>query len=104
MQRSMVTVVMLVAGLILLSIPASAQEMQESKGLPSIADFTQGMEKNEGYFTYYWNADTAELWLEIPADRWGQEFLYMTSLPRGIGSNDIGIDRGQIRGNSVVLF
>lgn len=34
----------------------------------------------------------------------GQEFLYVNSLAAGIGSNDIGLDRGQLGGERVVRF
>ena len=33
-----------------------------------------------------------------------EEFLYVTSLPAGIGSNDLGLDRGQLGGQRVVKF
>ncbi len=40
------------------------------------------------------------MWLEI--SRWNKEFLYIASLPAGVGSNDIGLDRGLIPGSKVV--
>src|ERR1700741_2300597 len=43
-----------------------------------------------------------KLWLQI--DKWGTEFLYQSSLPAGIGSNDIGLDRGQLGGTHLVRF
>ena len=33
-----------------------------------------------------------------------QEFLYVNSLPVGLGSNDIGLDRGQLGGERVAYF
>ncbi len=45
---------------------------------------------------------TGKLWLEI--DKWNTEFLYQTSLPAGIGSNDIGLDRGQMGETTIVRF
>src|SRR5262249_19094749 len=41
-------------------------------------------------------------WLEI--DRWKTEFLYISSLPAGLGCNDIGLDRGQLGGTHIVRF
>ena len=32
------------------------------------------------------------------------EFLYQSSLPAGIGSNDIGLDRGQLGATRIVRF
>jgi hypothetical protein len=42
------------------------------------------------------------VWLDI--DRWGQEILYINSLPAGLGSNDVGLDRGQLGGTHIVRF
>ncbi len=43
-----------------------------------------------------------KVWLEI--DKWNTEFLYVESLPAGIGSNDIGLDRGQLGNSAIVRF
>jgi hypothetical protein len=68
----------------------------------TIAEKTPGMEKFPGYFPFYWDAKTGKIWLEI--DKWNSEFLYAESLPAGIGSNDIGLDRGQLGQSFVVRF
>jgi hypothetical protein len=60
------------------------------------------MEKFPGFFTFYWDAKAGKIWLEI--DKWNTEFLYVESLPAGIGSNDIGLDRGQLGESSIVRF
>src|SRR6266481_804393 len=60
------------------------------------------MEKFPGYFPFYWDAKAGKMWLEI--DKWNTEFLYVESLPAGIGSNDIGLDRGQLGASSIVRF
>ena len=60
------------------------------------------MEKFPGFFTFYWDAKAGKIWLEI--DKWNTEFLYVESLPAGIGSNDIGLDRGQLGDSSIVRF
>jgi len=69
---------------------------------PGIAEKTAGMEKRPGFFTYYWDAKAGKIWLEI--DKWDTEFLYVESLPAGVGSNDIGLDRGQPGESRVVRF
>jgi hypothetical protein len=68
----------------------------------TIAEKVGGMEKFPGYFTFYWDSKAGKLWLEI--DSWDTEFLYVSSLPAGIGSNDIGLDRGQVGGERIVRF
>jgi hypothetical protein len=69
---------------------------------PSITEKVAGMQKFSGYFPFYWDAKAGRLWLEI--DKWNSEFLYVESLPAGIGSNDIGLDRGQVGQAHVVRF
>jgi uncharacterized protein DUF4953/uncharacterized protein DUF5117 len=72
--------------------------------IPSITEKTRGFEKREGFIPVYWDAAAGKLWLEIPAARLNQELLYITGAPTGLGSNDIGLDRGQIGGERVVRF
>ncbi len=86
---------------IILSQNSSAQPKPELKP-PVIAEKISGMEKYPGFFTFYWDAKAGKLWLEI--DSWETEFLYVSSLPAGIGSNDIGLDRGQMGGEKIVKF
>ena len=68
----------------------------------TIAAKTAGAQKLSGYFNLYWDAKQGKLWLEI--DKWSTEFLYQSSLPAGIGSNDIGLDRGQLGATRIVRF
>src|SRR6516164_10367854 len=73
----------------------------DAKG-SAIAEKTAGTAKLPGYFNLYWDAKAGKLWLEI--DKWGTEFLYQSGLPAGIGSNDIGLDRGQLGATRIVRF
>lgn len=81
---------------------ASGSASTAPKPLPSIAEKTQGMERFPGFFTDYWDAREGKVWLQI--DRWDTPFLYIESLPNGVGSNDIGLDRGQPGETQVVHF
>jgi len=67
---------------------------------PTIEEKTRGMEEMEGFFTIYWEEDTGHLYWEI--DRWESEFLYAVGLSSGLGSNAVGLDRGQ-RGRDHIL-
>ncbi len=67
-----------------------------------IEDRTTGMRKIDGYFPLYWDERTGSLFLEIP--RFDTEFLYATGLAAGLGSNDIGLDRGAEGAAHVVSF
>ncbi len=68
----------------------------------SIAAFTSGMERNPGFMTYYWDAKKGKIWLEIAA--LDTELLYYPTLAEGIGSNDIGLDRGRLGQEHIVKF
>jgi hypothetical protein len=83
--------------------PASADKAAQAPAqTPTIGEKTAGMQKWAGYFNLYWDAKQGKLWLEI--DKWGTEFLYQSGLPAGIGSNDIGLDRGQLGATRIVRF
>lgn len=56
----------------------------------------------EGYFTFYYDESNDKIFLEI--DKLNKEFMYVNSLSEGIGSNDIGLDRGQLGNTRVVKF
>ena len=89
--------------LLLLISPLCAQpRSSDTTKMPTIAEKVAGMEKFPGYFPFYWDAKAGKMWLEI--DKWNTEFLYVESLPAGIGSNDIGLDRGQLGTSSIVRF
>jgi hypothetical protein len=68
----------------------------------TIAQRTAGMQKLDGFFPLYWDARAAELFMEI--GRFDTEVLHMAGLAAGLGSNDIGLDRGQTQGSEVVVF
>ena len=67
-----------------------------------IADKTKNMKRFDGYFTFWWDAVNGKLWMQV--DKLDKEFLYVSSLPAGLGSNDIGLDRGLIGGSRIVFF
>ena len=73
-----------------------------SQELKTIEAFTAGMEKKEGFLNFYWNAKEGKIWLEI--NKFDTELLYYPSLAQGIGSNDIGLDRGRLGQEHVVKF
>ncbi|MFD2247800.1 zinc-dependent metalloprotease [Pontibacter ruber] len=87
---------------LLLLIPLLSTTAAFAQKLPSIASKTAGMKKYPGYFTFYWDENNGKIWLEI--DRFNKDFLYVNSLPGGLGSNDIGLDRGQLGGQRIVSF
>src|SRR5258708_54271 len=85
-----------------LAAPHGAWGQAETAQTPTIAEKTAGAQKLPGFFNLYWDGRQGKLWLEI--DKWGSEFLYQSGLPAGIGSNDIGLDRGQLGATRIVRF
>jgi hypothetical protein len=83
--------------LALMSLPTFSQFFVEKSG----GKLQKGITKYEGYFNFYYDETSDKLYLEI--NKLNQEFLYVNALSQGIGSNDIGIDRGQL-GDGVVVF
>jgi hypothetical protein len=75
---------------------------QQAQKVTSIEERTTGMRKLDGYFPMYWDERTGSLWLEIP--RLDGDFLLATGIAAGLGSNDIGLDRGTEDGGKVVSF
>jgi len=68
----------------------------------AIAAFTKGMSHQSGYFDFYYDAKTDKVYLQV--DKLEQPFIFQSSLPRGVGSNDIGLDRGQLGDTRLVQF
>jgi len=70
--------------------------------LPSIEEKTKDLKKHDGFMNFYWDENAGKIFLEV--DKLDAEFLYVTSLPAGLGSNDIGLDRGLLGGERIVKF
>ena len=93
--------------LALLCSPLFSQQTTPSVPPPqatSIAAKTASMQKFTGFVPFYWDAKTDKIWLELDKSHLNRDILYVVSLPQGIGSNDIGLDRGQLSDERVVRF
>ncbi|MDX1331480.1 MAG: zinc-dependent metalloprotease [Robiginitalea sp.] len=55
-----------------------------------------------GYFDFFYDESEDKIYLQV--DQLETEFLYVYSLSSGVGSNDIGLDRGQLGNEQVVFF
>lgn len=87
---------------ILTSILFLTSTFSFAQAIVSISEKTKNMKAFNGFLTYYWDESTGKVWLQI--DKLDQEILYQTSLPAGLGSNDVGLDRGSMGNTSVVKF
>ncbi|MFV7784945.1 zinc-dependent metalloprotease [Shewanella marisflavi] len=73
----------------LLAVENSAQVLKSSQAA-------------KGFINLFYQQSSGDLYLE--ATRLNQPFLLVTSLPHGVGSNDIGLDRGQLGMTRLVQF
>jgi hypothetical protein len=92
---------------LLVSTLAAAQTPERGgdrrpEAIPSIADRTRDMKKIDGFLPMYWDEAAGRLFVEIP--KLGVEVLHATGFATGLGSNDIGIDRGALTGSRIVTF
>ncbi len=69
---------------------------------PTIAAKTAAMKHMPGFLPLDWDAAAGKLYLEIP--HLNTDLLYTDSLPWGMGSNDVGLDRGQTGSDRIVRF
>ena len=81
---------------------AAAQRQADAGELPSIEEKTASMELMDGFLPMYWDDAGGRIWLEIR--EWDSDVLHASGIGAGLGSNDIGIDRGQLAGSRVVRF
>jgi hypothetical protein len=85
--------------LVAFGLVATAQAANEP---PTISSKTAGLAKLDGFVPLYWDDHTGKMWMEIA--HFNQEFLYLAALSAGVGSNDLGLDRGRMEPSKVVEF
>ncbi|MXX72361.1 MAG: hypothetical protein F4205_04920 [Gemmatimonadetes bacterium] len=83
-------------------VPAATQSPEADAGLSTITDYTLGMDAQPGFFPLYWDDAGGRLLVEV--GRWDEQFLYLTSLATGVGSNALGLDRGNIESAYLAHF
>ncbi|CAM4294503.1 zinc-dependent metalloprotease [Gillisia hiemivivida] len=62
----------------------------------------ENLQKYKGFFNFEYSEKEDKIFLEVKD--LDTEFLYVHSLTTGIGSNDVGLDRGQLGNEAVVKF
>ena len=82
--------------------PANPQDKPERDELPSIESFVTGMQSHEGLISCWWDPLEGRLFLAPPPAE--TELLSLISLPGGLGSNEVGLDRGQLGEQRLVRF
>src|SRR5687768_1561352 len=88
-------IIIVLLAIVLIPVNSNAQEN-------TISAKTAGLQKIDGYAPLYWDPSSGKMLMEI--SRFNTEFLYQVSLQTGVGSNPIGLDRGQLGNTHVVFF
>jgi hypothetical protein len=99
--------VCLLASSTLPAVLGAQQRGQEAAERPAasprtIASQTAGMERHDGFVPFYYDARTGKLLLEV--QRLDQDFLYLSTLATGLGSDALGLDRGTTGDDALVRF
>ncbi len=94
--------VLVILAALIFAFSGIAQDKTESPKVKSFEDFTEKLRKIDGYIPLFYDDEAGKMYLQI--SRLNEEFLYQVSLPTGVGSNPIGLDRGQLGSTKVVYF
>ncbi|MFT5233827.1 MAG: hypothetical protein ACI9UQ_001869 [Candidatus Krumholzibacteriia bacterium] len=71
-------------------LPGTTQAKRSTNALDKIDSYAEHV----GFFAIYWDEGTGRTLLAI--EDFDTPFIYQTSLARGIGSNDLGLDRSKL--------
>ncbi|MGI4831669.1 MAG: zinc-dependent metalloprotease [Janthinobacterium lividum] len=88
---------MFVLPLLAFCVPVTNAYAQTEAAPPatrSLASRVQGMQHMDGFLPLDWDAKAGKVYLEV--SHLNEDVLLTHSLPHGTGSNDLGLDRGQI--------
>jgi hypothetical protein len=88
--------------LLLLATALSCATSDGVKPAATPAPSPSSMTRLDGFIPIRWDEKSGKIGLEIP--RLGQELIYQVSLSSGVGSNPIGLDRGQLGETSLIRF
>jgi hypothetical protein len=79
-----------------------ADEQKPKVAVPSFETKVKGLTRNEGFLTLYVDDQEGTILLQLPAS--GEQFIYVSGLSSGLGSNPVGLDRGQWGQTRLVRF
>jgi len=112
-KTPMTTLAKTLTWLMLLSLLSSPTLLAQNEGeekdeeLPTLAEKTRGLEKRSGLLDLFVDDEKGKIFLALPppSGERGQvaEVLWVEGLVTGLGSNPVGLDRGQFPEDSRVL-
>lgn len=93
---NVITKIVAIQFVLLFSFSSSAEDKINLESL------TSSYQLKEGLIDHLFDDKRGKLYLKI--SHINSDFIYQTSLPQGLGSNDIGLDRGQLSDVRLVNF
>ncbi|ANM28427.1 hypothetical protein ABI59_00460 [Acidobacteria bacterium Mor1] len=88
-------------------LAGSAGAAADEKKPPSFEEKVEGLERRAGLLTLWVDKGKGKVWLELPAAEDSGEigrYLHVEGLVAGLGSNPVGLDRGQLGPTRLVRF
>lgn len=96
---------LLIAGLV---HGVAAAPVRTPAGTNSFSAKTKDATRQPGLLTTWLDAKAGKVWLELPKPTGPRQecgsFLYIESIRTGLGSNPVGLDRGQLGETAVIVF
>ncbi|MFN2327565.1 MAG: zinc-dependent metalloprotease [Chromatocurvus sp.] len=103
--RPSLSPVLIVACFLLFTACSDTRQVTtERDEVGALEAFTDGMRRVDGFLSFYLDEGRGRVYLSLQPE--APQMIYQTSLPQGVGSNDLGFDRGQLarNGTSLVRF
>ncbi|PYP83506.1 MAG: hypothetical protein DMF61_23075 [Blastocatellia bacterium AA13] len=97
MRKIPTSVLSIAIALLAWTVAATAQTPSPSP----VAQRTAGLQRQEGFLPFYLDSAKGRLLLEV---RLNQPMLYFVTVAKGIGSVDLGVDRGAASGSKLIQF
>lgn len=91
-------IITLLSGLLLITAHTAVAEDKTV----TFEHFIKNKTEHQGYFSFFHDQQQGKVYLEV--NQFNQAFLFQSAMPHGIGSNDIGLDRGQLGDTRLVQF
>ena len=102
MRFSSVVIRVSVSLVLLFALTCAIPAAEAADAPQTLSQKIAGLDRKDGLFPLDWDAKAGKLYLEIPETE--KDFLLLDQLPYGLGSNDVGLDRGQLGQGRVVHF
>ena len=99
MNMTCIAVRLLLAGTLTAALPPA---LAAGGDAPTLAEATRNLTPQAGFMELWRDTEKGRVLLSVPAH--SEPFLMVFSLPHGLGSNEVGLDRGMTRAPKLVQF